>query len=569
MTDGEPGPAITSLQIADADFVVCDVETTGLSPFANRITEIALVRVCDGEIVDKFETLVNPRQFIPREITDLTGITNEMVYDAPDFAEIAPRVKEFIEGTVFVAHNASFDRGFVDQSFERCGMPHMEVPVLCTARMARRLMPSRGSKSLRSIAHQLGIRNPASHRAGGDAETTARVLLHFFEILDERFEISEVGELVAFQYKPVSSVVTPPKNILRIKDQLPELPYSPGVYFFHDKKGNILYIGKAKELHERVQSYFTFNIGHTEKVRKLVRQVHTITWKTTETELSALLLESHSIKEHQPPFNSALKRVRRFPFIRIDARDAFPTVSWCYEIDEDGCEFYGPFSSRYVVETAIESIGRLFHLRKCTNGLKPSADKPPCIYHSMHQCAAPCAGLQSPDEYAREIDTVRRFLSGRHEDVLEVLSARMAAKADALEFEAAAELRDRIFTLNRLIRQQQVMLRSVHEQELVVLTPARRRCVEVHLIHGGRLAAQFIVNQDNADRRELRRALKHVFFSGQTEMFNGTREDINDMRIIASWCMTKRNESAVIDVNGTADAKALETLVINELEGMK
>ncbi len=556
-------PPLLSLQLPDAEFVVCDVETTGLSPERNRMTEIALARVAEGRVTERYSTLINPRQFVPPFITDLTGISNDMVYEAPDAELILPEAVRFIGSSVFVAHNARFDRSFVDAALARAGMQRLENPSLCTARLARRLTPQLAKKSLGSLARHLGIRNPRAHRAAGDAETTAGILLHFLEILAEEYDLCTLGDLLSFQHRPVYRIASTPKNFKALAPQIEGLPHGPGVYSFHDRKGAVIYVGKARDLRERVQSYFRFNTGHTEKTMQLARAARSVTWTSTETELSALLLEAHSIREKQPRFNSMLKNMRAYPFIRIDAADEYPVIGWCYEIEDDGAEYFGPFSSRFAVERALETIDRLFLLRECGGRIRPADGAAPCLYHEIKRCGAPCAKLQSRDEYLEEVDRVRQFLNGRYDEVLECLRSRMDAKAAALEFEEAAGLRDRIQSLERLVRQQSAMTRSVREQNLVLVTPARRTFVEVHCIKEGMLARQALIDQKSPDRRALRSLLSGVFGIRQAELFQGRREDINDMRIIATWRLTRHDESEVVEVDGFDDAGKLFDAVLN------
>jgi len=545
------------LQIADTEFVVCDVETTGLSPEKHRLTEIALVKIIDGRIVDRFESLVNARQFVPYEITRLTGITNDMVYSAPAIDAVLPSVKEFIGNAVFVAHNVRFDRSFIDTSFRRSGMQPLDLPNLCTARLARRIVPTLSRKSLGMLSKHFGISIRDRHRAAGDAEATAEVLLRFIHMLTEELDIHECSELLSFQNKPVYTIAQAPKNFSTLKATLSSLPHSAGVYFFHDHRGGVLYVGKAKDLKDRVSSYFYHNIGHTEKVLRLIKAVRSITWKETETELSALLSEARFIRQYQPKFNTMLKHERKYPFIRIDSADPFPTLSWSYDLDDEMAAYYGPFSSRFAVEQALESINKLFLIRECKGPLKVSPSSPPCLYYDIKRCGAPCATIQSREEYLDEVSAVELFLCGEHDEVLRSLQDRMKKKAQHLNFEEASVLRDRIQSLEKIIRQQRTMVQSIRKQNLVILTPARRTLVEVHLIRSGMLMRQLLLGQNVIAPITLLQALKEIFFSEQEEIFQGRMDDVNEMRIIASWCFTRRNESEIIEANSFADAQAL------------
>ena len=190
---------IMSQTIAATTFVVVDVETTGLSPRDGGITEIAMIKVRNGLLWDEYTTLVNPLMPIPDEVTALTGIDDEMVAKAPTADEVAPAIAEFLGGGVFTAHNAPFDLGFVNSTLAKGRIERIQNPVLCTCKLARRLLPNLYSKSLGPVAKQLGIRNSERHRASGDAYATAQVLIHFLCKLEEEFDVVDLKGVMRFQ----------------------------------------------------------------------------------------------------------------------------------------------------------------------------------------------------------------------------------------------------------------------------------------------------------------------------------------------------------------------------------
>ncbi len=541
-------PDLLALEIPDAEYVVCDVETTGLNPERNRLTEIAMIKIADGEIVDRYQTLINPRQFIPAEITAFTGITNEMVYGAPGAEEVMPQARRFLGSAIFVGHNVKFDRGFVDATLRRINMEPLDMPDLCTCRLARRLFPKLKSKSLGSVAAHLGIRINHRHRAMGDTQATAAILRHLLPILREEFDVTTVADLLGFQYKPVFRAGSTPRHVARVKDTVAALPAEPGVYLFHDKRDRVIYVGKAKSLKDRVGSYFYHNVSHTRKVEELVRQVYRIEWETTGTELSALLTELKEIRRHQPRYNTVMKHERRFPFIRLDAQDPYPTIDWSYDLAEDGAEYFGPFSSRFVVESAIETMNRIFLLRECDGRIDPDKRTSPCLYYDIKRCGAPCAEIVTRDEYLREVSRARQFLQGKHEDLLAELRGRMEAHADALRFEEAAAVKARLDELGRVIRQQEKMLLPVLEQDMILVTPARRTTVEIHCLRGGKLAQKFVADQKGIDKKGIDRMLREIYGARQRELFETEREAVAEMRIIAMWCLAHREETAIVPV---------------------
>ena len=193
------GVMTDDLFLTDAAFVVVDVETTGMSPIEDRITEIAMMKVRGSMLIDEFSTLVNPLMTIPAYITDLTGIDNVMVADAPTAREVSPYIAEFLQDSVFVAHNAAFDWGFVTQTVRRERDMELTNPRLCTVKLSRRILPHLSSKSLGPVSRFLEITIPQRHRASGDAYATALVLIKFLSYLRKRYALQTVGEVLQFQ----------------------------------------------------------------------------------------------------------------------------------------------------------------------------------------------------------------------------------------------------------------------------------------------------------------------------------------------------------------------------------
>ncbi|HWF45125.1 MAG TPA: exonuclease domain-containing protein, partial [Candidatus Kapabacteria bacterium] len=311
--------------LRDASFVVVDVETTGLNAVNGRITEIAMVRFerspSHGEswgMVDSFTTLINPEQFISPFITRHTGITNAMVYGKPKFGEIVPEIKRFLgksDAFVLTGHNVGFDYGFLARSFERhnetlaistaAGLDYL----LCTCKLARRMLPKLRSRSLVNVQAYFGIKNPAKHRAMGDAEATAKVLGHFLAMAEE-MGIESLAELLRFQNAKSNYVRRKTKRERSLREHVKLFPERPGVYTMTSSSGDVLYVGKAKNLRDRVTSYFSDANTQGTKLAQLMRSVKEIAYEETGSELSALLLESRRIKELSPRFNSMERRYK-------------------------------------------------------------------------------------------------------------------------------------------------------------------------------------------------------------------------------------------------------------------
>lgn len=276
-------------------FAVTDIETTGGHASSNGITEVGVV-IYDGEqVVQRFETLVNPHQSIPYYIQKLTGITDEMVQLAPSFNEIASELFELLQGKVFVAHNVNFDYSFLHHQFATAGY-QLHCSKLCTVRYARKVAPRLASYSLGKLCAHFDIPIQNRHRAGGDAAATAELL----QLLMKK----DVNNHLYTMLKRQSRDQMLPMNL--DKEQIDTLPLTPGVYYFHDAKDKVVYVGKAKMLKKRVVSHFSGNRPSLQR-QEFLRNIHRISYQQCGTELMASVLETIEIKRLWPKFNRAIK----------------------------------------------------------------------------------------------------------------------------------------------------------------------------------------------------------------------------------------------------------------------
>jgi DNA polymerase-3 subunit epsilon len=277
-------------------FAITDIETTGSFASANSITEIAIVLHDGKEIVREFQSLVNPGMPLPRFITQLTGITDDMLEDAPDFEEIAEEVNELLRDSVFVAHNVNFDYSFIHAELQACGFS-WNPKRLCTVRLSRKAFPGFRSYGLENLCRDLGIRNEAAHRAMGDTRATVQVFERILRVLPE----DELNKLIGRGSK---ESFLPNHLDEREYNRLPE---KPGVYFLLDQQRKPIYIGKAKNLKRRVRTHFS-PATESERHQQFLKEIHHIDFTLTGDELIALLLEDAEIRRHWPKHNRAQKR---------------------------------------------------------------------------------------------------------------------------------------------------------------------------------------------------------------------------------------------------------------------
>ena len=460
-----------SLALNDAPYVVFDVETTGSSAKEGAITEIGALKVARGRVVDEFATLVNPGRRIEPFVVRLTGITDRMVADARSMVEVLPLFEEFVEGSVLVGHNVRFDCAFVAAA--RRGVP-LPNPVLDTLKLARILVPGLRRYRLASLVSHFGVRAAPNHRALADAAATTDVFLKLVRLLGSA-GVRSVGE---------AATLTSNGRIKPQKSHLADgLPRTPGVYYFVDKHGDVLYIGKAKDLKSRVKTYFNGGDGRR-KIEHLVREAAEVRYKESSSELHALILEAREIKRLLPRYNSAGRNEKASWFIKLDTNEPYPVPERVPGKEaQSGITYLGPFRSASVLDTCIEALGRIFPLRRCPGDSEDGV----CFYGQMGRCA-PCQGM-SKEEYRVEVigDLVDLLRGEGGEEHLEALVRVRDRLADELEFEAATRLRELIASIERVRLARAVMN---FEGVSALVTPSiEPGLVEVFALSGGRLVA--------------------------------------------------------------------------------
>jgi len=490
-------PSLAATNRADAqlleEFVALDVETTGLKPGRQRIIEIAAIRYRHGQIERSFETLLHPGRGIPEFITKLTTISNEHVREAPVFADVAQEVVEFIGDSLIVGHNVSFDINFMNAELGRVDMPPLINERLDTMGLAVRLLRSLRKPSLDRVAAAVGLSPRKIHRAGGDARLTAEVALRLVD------EGARQGVTSLDQLKSAATVVRarPRDDVGRARSVMDRslahaMPRKPGVYLMKNDRGEIIYVGKSKNLRDRVSSYYSQPIGYTRKMDGLIEAVVAIDHEVVGSELEALLLETQLIRWYQPRYNTALKRSEHYPYIKVDTTNPWPRVQVARRWKNDGARYFGPYRNATSARKTVEVINSVLPLRTCTRTFKtPKSYGKPCIALDLGTCLGPCTGQASRDEYMRIVRDVLAFLEGR-DDALHVrLLGELESAAERLDFEKAARLRRDLRSVTTII-DEQTRLREAERLHnlLLVLPSADPDCREVMVVVRGRRWAQ-------------------------------------------------------------------------------
>jgi DNA polymerase-3 subunit epsilon len=370
-------------------YSIVDLETTGGNSIYHRIIEVAIY-ITDGEkILDEYQTLVNPEMKIPPYITAFTGISNEMVATAPLFEHVAQQIEEMTAGKVFVAHNVNFDYSFLRKEFNEIGR-FFRRKKLCTVRLSRSIIPGMPSYGLGSLCSELGIPIYGRHRAAGDAEATVKL----FQELIQRDETN----FIEYSLNRNSKEALLPPNLPR--EQFEELPEEKGIYIFHDENGTPIYIGKAKNILERVSTHFAGNTN-TNSRKLFLNSIFGVSYEVCGNELISLLYESYLIKKHWPRFNRSQKKVEtNYGIYRYEDQNGYYRLA-VNKISK----WESPVATfRYLTEARsyLGSKVREFNLCPKLCGLQKALNE--CYDHKIGVCKGACCSKEDAKNYNKRLE---------------------------------------------------------------------------------------------------------------------------------------------------------------------
>ena len=371
-------------------YAILDIETTGGQFNEEGITEIAIYKFDGHEIVDQFISLVNPEITIQPFVVKLTGINNAMLRSAPKFFEVAKRIIEMTNDSVLVAHNADFDYRILRTEFRRLGYD-FNVKTLCTVELSKKLLPEQPSHSLGKLVRALGIPMADRHRANGDAMATVKL---FKMLLDKDVSKEIVQQHIKFE---IQKGIAP-----RLMDIIDSLPSRTGVYYIHNEKGTLIYIGKSRNIKKRVNQHFT---GTTSKCKKIQVEVYTVTYEETGSELIALLKESEEIKINKPIHNRA-QRKSIFQFALYSETDENGYLNLVLQKTDGRKKAITSYTSIQEGKNALFRITDTFKL--CQKYTWLYQTKKECFQYKIKECDGACIGEVSAEEYN---ERVKEFIS--------------------------------------------------------------------------------------------------------------------------------------------------------------
>ncbi|MGB9678395.1 MAG: excinuclease ABC subunit UvrC [Thermoanaerobacteraceae bacterium] len=364
---------------------------------------------------------------------------------------------------------------------------------------------------------------------------------------------------------------------MNIKEKLKLLPEKPGIYIMKDKDGNIIYVGKAVILKNRVKQYFQNQANQIPKVKAMVSYVEDIEYIVTDTELEALMLECNLIKKYKPKYNVLLKDDKSYPYIKVTVKEDYPRIIFTRRVENDGGKYFGPYSSSFAVKETIKMLRKMFPLRSCNRNLDKDKNKQrECLYYHIGLCSAPCINNISKDEYKKLVDQALMFLEGKHEGLIKELKSQMENESLNLRFEEAAKIRDQIFAIEKTSEKQKVISPTEDEQDVIsMVSDDVIALVQVFFIRDGKLSGRehyYMKNIEGLSRGEIISSFIKQYYEGAPNIPKEIIIDtqIDDQTILRDWLTKLRGNKVFITVPVRGKKKDLVEMVFqNAIEVQK
>ena len=355
--------------------------------------------------------------------------------------------------------------------------------------------------------------------------------------------------------------------MFNIEDELKKLPSQPGVYLMHDAKDEIIYVGKAVSLKNRVRQYFQSSRNKSAKIEQMVSRIARFEYIVTDSEMEALVLECNLIKEHQPRYNTMLKDDKAYPYIKVTVGEDFPRVMLARTMKKDKNRYFGPYTSAGAVKDTIDLIHKLYKIRTCSRNLPRDTGKErPCLNYHIKQCDAPCQGYISKEEYGENIRQVLEFLNGRYDGVLRNLEEKMKAASDAMDFEKAIEYRDLLSSVKKVAQKQKVTSSNMEDRDIIAMArDDMDAVVQVFFVREGKLIGRdhFRMSVATAETRgQILSSFVKQFYAGTPflpkELW--VQYELEDMELIGQWLSARKGQKVRITVPKKGDKERLVEL---------
>jgi DNA polymerase-3 subunit epsilon len=485
---------------------------------------------------------------LQRGIQRFTGITQAMASSAPEPEEVLPHVAELLKGRVLVAHNAQFDRRALRQAFERIGLKWPRPPVVCTVAMARRFAPLVRERKLAALAESLGIDVHEVHRALPDATTCAHILCALLPRMCAAAPTVEEAVEYLQPRRRGNSEILARKIAKEERPDLTALPSDPGVYIFRNEAGQPLYVGKSVSLRSRARAHFCAPSGWTDRAA-------IVDYRSTHSELGALVLENRLIKEWRPTGNKALKRTDQWAFIRCRLDIEYPVLDVGSDPAPGRAINVGPIKGLRTAQDIADQLTSMFRLRHC--GRKLHIREHPSAYGQMGRCCSPCLGDLDPNAYRRQVEKALSVFwsADAREALLAELDQQMREASRAQHYERAAGLVRRKDRLDRLLWRTEGMLEAMHARPRLVLAMHPSKPMwDAFWVVGGRVVDWGALPSDPAEIAA--RTTSAMSGAGRSALPGSAASvpaaEVDEVRIVASW--VARNEPPALEIADPGEA---------------
>ncbi|MDO4269103.1 MAG: excinuclease ABC subunit UvrC [Eubacteriales bacterium] len=355
--------------------------------------------------------------------------------------------------------------------------------------------------------------------------------------------------------------------MFNIEEELKKLPAQPGVYIMHDARDEIIYVGKAISLKNRVRQYFQSSRNKTAKIEQMVSRIARFEYIVTDSELEALVLECNLIKEHQPRYNTMLKDDKAYPYIRVTVGEDFPRVMFARTMKKDRSRYFGPYTSAGAVKDTIDLIHKLYRIRTCSRSLpKDIGRERPCLNYHIRQCGAPCQGYVTKEEYWENVNQALEFLNGRYDGILKILEEKMNAASQAMDFEKAIEYRDLLGSVKKVAQKQKITSSSMEDRDIIAMARDEQDAVvQVFFVREGKLIGRdhFRVSVATAENRgQILSSFVKQFYAGTPflpkELW--VQEEMEDQEVIGRWLTARKGQKVRIVVPKKGEKERLVEL---------
>ncbi len=573
-------PMTRSRFLPDVTFSVVDIETTGGRPPQHRVTELAAVKVKDGKVIDEYHMLVNPGREIPWSVVRLTGITDAMVADQPDLIDVLPAFLEFIDNTVFVAHCANFDFHFIRYFASEYLDREISPEVLCTFKLAQRLLPKAGRYNLGELSSFLSIPDDENdrHRALGDSKTTAQILICFLRML-QTLGLESLQGVIDYQDAPAKELPPLADGILIDPATLDDLPTERGVFRLLNAKSETVYSGKAPDIQKAVRDLFYPKNRSASKFAQKLRIVRKIDAHPLESELG-ISLQAARLRRESIGMNGAMP-AGGAGFLKLSLNSKYPRGYAVNHLTMDGSAYYGPFRKQAQLRDLLGAIHSVFPLRRVVRtgkdsspqesvptpkgskkkGSPPQGSVPPPKSSKKKGSPSREARAESPanpdipeELYGQLIERLQRMLEGRMRRTSEGSLLALLEQAWGKKGPSPAQLSRNLKRLRHLVQTHSLSSPSVERRNLLIVEPgenmSRRVC---YFVRGGLLVDEMEFEKNSPPVDELGARIQAVFFGEETTHTNPSKDALEEAAIIAAWLRRELMDGFAMNISPGKD----------------